>query len=164
MICLSNYTKSCFLILHSVFFTNVTHFRFTTGFVILQKFSETACREESVQALSILALKPRADVTRSPKQGYQWPRKKDRCPQNFFKKNSEMLQKPYAFRYCCNVFFHDCVVTHIGGSLFYEIQMKYCCSQCNKRTALRGREIKLIQFQVQLQFIDRAKYQRTFSS
>ena len=30
---------------------------------------------------STLALKPRADVTRSPKQGYQWPNKKDLCPQ-----------------------------------------------------------------------------------
>ena len=29
---------------------------------------------------STLALKPRADVTRSPKQGYQWPHKKDMCP------------------------------------------------------------------------------------
>ena len=27
-----------------------------------------------------LALKPRGDVTRSPKQGYQWPHKKDSCP------------------------------------------------------------------------------------
>ena len=29
---------------------------------------------------STLTLKPRADVTRSPKQGYQWPHKKDSCP------------------------------------------------------------------------------------
>ena len=28
---------------------------------------------------STLDLKPRADVTRSPKQGYQWPHKKDMC-------------------------------------------------------------------------------------
>ena len=36
---------------------------------------------------SSLALKPRADVTRSPKQGYQWPQKKDSCPTKiFFKK------------------------------------------------------------------------------
>ena len=26
---------------------------------------------------SILALKPRADITNSPKQGYQWPNKRD---------------------------------------------------------------------------------------
>ena len=26
---------------------------------------------------SILALKPRVDITRNPKQGYQWPYKKD---------------------------------------------------------------------------------------
>ena len=35
---------------------------------------------ESVQARSTLALKHGADVTRSPKQGYQWPHKKDMCP------------------------------------------------------------------------------------
>ena len=35
---------------------------------------------------STLALKPRADVTRNPKQGYQWPHKKDLCPSNIFKK------------------------------------------------------------------------------
>ena len=29
---------------------------------------------------STLALKPRADITRSPKEGYQWPHKKDLCP------------------------------------------------------------------------------------
>ena len=33
---------------------------------------------------STLALKPRADVTRSPKQGYQWTPEKDLCPPNFF--------------------------------------------------------------------------------
>ena len=32
------------------------------------------------------ALKPRGDVTRSPKQGYQWPHKKDLRPPIFFKK------------------------------------------------------------------------------
>ena len=29
---------------------------------------------------STLALEPRADVTRSPKQGYHWPHKKYMCP------------------------------------------------------------------------------------
>ena len=28
---------------------------------------------------STMALKPRTDVTRSPKEGYQWPPKKDLC-------------------------------------------------------------------------------------
>ena len=35
---------------------------------------------------STLALKRRADITRSPKQGYQWPHKKDLCPTNILKK------------------------------------------------------------------------------
>ena len=32
---------------------------------------------------STLALKPRADITRSLKEGYQWPHKKDMCPTKF---------------------------------------------------------------------------------
>ena len=35
---------------------------------------------------STLALKPRADVTRSLKQGYQWPHEKDLCPPKLKKK------------------------------------------------------------------------------
>ena len=40
---------------------------------------------------STVALKPRADVTRSPKQGYQWPHKTDLCPPKVFFSN--VLQK-----------------------------------------------------------------------
>ena len=40
---------------------------------------------------STLALKPRADVTRSPRQGYQWPHKKDLCPPKIFKKIVDIL-------------------------------------------------------------------------
>ena len=40
---------------------------------------------------STLALKPRADVTRSPKQGYQWPHGKDLCPQKKKKKKEWAL-------------------------------------------------------------------------
>ena len=36
---------------------------------------------------SSLALKPRADATRSPKQEYQWPHKRDNVLQKFKKKN-----------------------------------------------------------------------------
>ena len=44
-------------------------------------------KEGSTQAKeSTLALKPRANVTRSPKQGYQGPHKKDLCPSKFKKK------------------------------------------------------------------------------
>ena len=35
---------------------------------------------------STLALKHRADITRSPKQGYQWPHKMDLSPPTFFLK------------------------------------------------------------------------------
>ena len=34
---------------------------------------------------STLALKPRADITRSPKQGYQWPHKNDLSSKNLQK-------------------------------------------------------------------------------
>ena len=37
---------------------------------------------------STLTLKPRADVTRSPKQGYQWPNEKGLFPPKIKKKNS----------------------------------------------------------------------------
>ena len=37
---------------------------------------------------SIPALKPRADLTMSPKQGYQWPHRKDYVLQNFKKKTT----------------------------------------------------------------------------
>ena len=41
---------------------------------------------EKVCKGSTLALKPRADITRSPKQGYQWTHKKDLYPPKNFKK------------------------------------------------------------------------------
>ena len=41
---------------------------------------------------STLALKPRADVTRSLKQGYQWPHKKDSCPPKIFKKKNSPIR------------------------------------------------------------------------
>ena len=39
----------------------------------------TTC-DKHVSKGSTLALKLRADITRSRKQGYQWPHKKDSCP------------------------------------------------------------------------------------
>ena len=42
--------------------------------------------QSSNKAEPTLALKPREDVTRSPKQGYQWPQKMDMCPTKFFLK------------------------------------------------------------------------------
>ena len=42
-----------------------------------------------------LALKPRGDVTRSPKQGYQWPHKKDSCSPKIFLKKLHMICLPF---------------------------------------------------------------------
>ena len=39
-----------------------------------------------INKLPTLALKPRLDVTRSPKQGYQWPTKKTDVLQKYFNK------------------------------------------------------------------------------
>ena len=48
--------------------------------------SEDLISEKAYKGFT-MALKSRADVTRSPKQGYQWPHKKDSCPpKNYFKK------------------------------------------------------------------------------
>ena len=50
------------------------------------------CKGWSMQVReSTLALKPRVDVTRIPKQGYQWPHKKVLCPPKF--KKSEKIRK-----------------------------------------------------------------------
>ena len=51
--------------------------------------------------LPTLALKPRGDITRSPKQGYQWPHKKDSCPPKFFfKKKISFLLHTLIFWDC----------------------------------------------------------------
>ena len=42
--------------------------------------SEDSLQERKCASDSTLVLKPKADVTRSPKHGYQWPHKKDMCP------------------------------------------------------------------------------------
>ena len=48
------------------------------------------CVPRQVQIrLPTLALKPRGDITRSPKQGYQWPHEKDLCPPKFFFQKSQ---------------------------------------------------------------------------
>ena len=44
---------------------------------------------------STLALKPRTDVTISPKQGYQWPHEKDLCPPIIFKKHFSVVNKDF---------------------------------------------------------------------
>ena len=39
--------------------------------------------------------KPRGDVTRSPKHGFQWPQKEDLCPPIFLKKEKVQLCLPF---------------------------------------------------------------------
>ena len=51
----------------------------------------------SNKAEPTLALKPRGDVTRSPKQEYQWPHKKDSCPPKILKKKKKDKRKYFAF-------------------------------------------------------------------
>ena len=51
----------------------------------------TRLREARIR-LPTLALKPKEDITRSPKQGYQWPHKKDLCPPKLKTKNKKNSQ------------------------------------------------------------------------
>ena len=44
---------------------------------------------------STLALKPRGDIIRSPKQGYQWPHKEDSCPPKIKKKIIQIMSVSY---------------------------------------------------------------------
>ena len=43
----------------------------------------------SAKKLPSLTLTPRGDITRSPKQGYQWPHRKDLCPPKKIKKKKQ---------------------------------------------------------------------------
>ena len=65
----------------------------------------------SIISLSTLSLKPRTDATRSPKQGYQWPHKKDWCPIFVCKK----LQK--------------FTIYHILTLIFVMLQIYFFCSE-----------------------------------
>ena len=56
-----------------------------------QGMCNVTCRPllSSNKAEPTLALKTRRDITRSPKQGYQWSHKKDSCPPKNFKKTNK---------------------------------------------------------------------------
>ena len=58
-----------------------------------------------------LALKPRADVTRSPKQGYQWPHKKDMCPPKTLKKKPFVIHLSKNTALCSVIFLNFHVYT-----------------------------------------------------
>ena len=45
-----------------------------------------SAKKKENKAEPTLAFKPREDVTRNPKQGDQWPQKKDMCPPKTLKK------------------------------------------------------------------------------
>ena len=60
--------------------------------------SEDHYRRKPASKGSTLALKPRTSVTRSPKQGYQWPHKKDLYPSPNIKKNFKKYNM-LGFRY-----------------------------------------------------------------
>ena len=50
-------------------------------------------RQNTKQRVSSPALKPRVDITRSLKQGNQWPHKKDSCPPKHFLKKIVKSEK-----------------------------------------------------------------------
>ena len=45
----------------------------------------------SMNKAETLALKPRGDITRSPKQGYQWPTKRTHVLQKILKKEKKVM-------------------------------------------------------------------------
>ena len=61
--------------------------------------SKKACKKGST-----LAMKPSTDITRRPKQGYQWPHEKDLCPPIIFKKNKK---KPFLLVFIIYVFLSE---------------------------------------------------------
>ena len=67
-----------------------------------------------------LALKPRGDVTRNPKQGYQWPQKKDMCPPKTFKKKQKNINNGSCFPQSCSHLFDQtvglCLVSACAGA------------------------------------------------
>ena len=56
----------------------------------------------NVNKAAPLILKLRGDVTRSPKQGYQWPHKKDLCPPKIFKKDTLLCRIMLAVSLICD--------------------------------------------------------------
>ena len=65
--------------------------------VILREHISCTPPQSSNKAEPTLAFKPRGDVTRSPKQGYQWPHKWTCVQQKFKKKYFFELPFPVTF-------------------------------------------------------------------
>ena len=89
--------------------------------------------------ISILVLKPRADVNTSTKQRYQRPRNKDKCPANFLKNKINWKKKGWrsdkalwwigvgiAWR------FKYCVVT-----INWSVKTVYCCTGKNPHRSVK---------------------------
>ena len=67
-------TKSrSFILLEKRFYQKQITFKRSTGVTLHVNLRNPLCASEKASQGSTLALKPRADVTRSPKQGFQWP-------------------------------------------------------------------------------------------
>ena len=64
---------------------------------------------------STLTLKPRADITRSPKHGYKWPHKRTDVLQFFLKKSitGKLLEN---VNYLNEVFVTDSFSVHVTGN------------------------------------------------
>ena len=70
--------------------------------------SEKACKG------STLALKPRADITESPKQGYQWPHKRDLCRPKIFKNKKDQ------FNFQHHIFILKLLFRNLGKLIYTE--------------------------------------------
>ena len=99
--------------------------------------SEGTCNVTRMTPLSsnkaepTLALTITGDVTRSPKQGYQWPNKKDSCPPKIFKKLKNDI---CWWLLWCNVICLKPYSLSILGGLFYEIPQRIISCKLNQTT------------------------------
>ena len=74
--------------------------------------------------LPTVALEPRGDVTRSPKQEYQWPHKKDSCPPKIKKKRKKVC---HLTQWTCPRQQQEFQYNRINQSLHFKITI------CSKR-------------------------------
>ena len=118
----------------------VSHQRWILGIHCMQVTKHASER-------STLALKPRGDVTRSSKQGYQWPREKDLSPPKIFFKKRVILQAMIAKygRQNCKIekLFYVLVLASFGFLGRHMCDEIHICESHQTHPNTRGRYISI---------------------
>ena len=78
--------------------------------------------------VSTLALRPKGDFARSPKQGYQWPHKKDLCPQQIAD-GEPILQSVFVFLFQSPVTIFKTGIVKFLPSPPLKVREDYFCVQ-----------------------------------